>query len=350
MDYYRFKILREFSGALGDLGTFIPIFIALVALNGLDPAVILISAGILYIACGFYYKLPIPVQPLKAMAAIAITLGLGKDYIQAASIIIGVILLVMVLTDVTKFLPRIFTVPIIRGMQLGLGLMLIKISLSMLLKPGGPGAQIVSADRFVFFDIRNIGVSLPSFEVFSKAFWLLVVPQLPLTLGNAIVGTCDIAKRHFTARADRVKERSLCADLGIANVLSGFISGYMPLCHGSSGLTAHISFGARTGKATIITGVLFLLCGALLGKETAVVFKMIPYAILGIMLFYVGFRHSMLIMDLKGKEGFLPALATGSIGVCADNLTLALCAGIFLCHASHFVLPLWEKKCIKLRY
>lgn len=337
MQKFSFSNLREFFGGLGDLGTFIPIFIALVALNGLNPTVILFSAGILYIVCGLYYKLPIPVQPLKAMAVVAITLGLGKDYIQAASIIIGLILLIIPLINVTRFLPRLFTAPIIKGMQLGVGLMLIKISLIMIFKPDNSRVYIWPAAPFSFFDIRNINLLLPSGEAFSKAFWVLVLPQLPLTLGNAIVGTCDIAKVNFANRADKVTERRLCLDLGIFNTLSGLLSGYMPLCHGSSGLTAHISFGARTGKATIMVGVLFLLFGLMCGNQAEAVFRMIPYAILGIMLCYVGFRHAALIMDLKGKKGFLLAIVIGIIGLFTNNLTLALCLGLIIWHTPPFV-------------
>jgi SulP family sulfate permease len=331
-----FSCLRELSGGLGDLGTFIPIFIALVALNGLNPAVILITAGILYIICGLYYKLPIPVQPLKAMAAVAITLGLGSDYIQAASIIIGLILLAISLTNVTKFLPRVFTAPIIKGMQLGVGLMLIKISLLMVLNPDNSKAHILSITPFNPANIWNINLLLPPARVFNKAFWILVLPQLPLTLGNAIVGTRDVAKSNFAGRAYRVTEHSLCLGLGIINTISGLISGYMPLCHGSSGLTAHISFGARTGKATIFTGVLFLFFGVILAGRVEILFKMIPNGLLGIMLFYVGFRHAALIVDLKEKKGFLLAIVVGIIGLLTNNLTFALCLGIAIWHISQF--------------
>ncbi len=337
--------LREFLGGLGDLGTFIPIFIALVALNGLNPTVILLSAGILYIVCGLYYKLPVPVQPLKAMAAVAITLGLGKDYIQAASIIIGLILLIISLTNITRFLPRIFTAPIIKGMQLGVGLMLIKISLSMIFKPDNSGAHVLSPEPFNFFDIRNINLFFPSGEVFSKAFWILVLPQIPLTLGNAVVGTCEIAKINFASRADKVTERRLCLDLGLFNALSGLLSGYMPLCHGSSGLTAHISFGARTGKATIMVGVLFLLLGLIWGNQAAVVFKMIPQTILGGMLCYVGLRHAALIADLKEKKGLFLAIVIGCIGLFTDNLAFALCLGIIIWHTPQVICNLlWRSE------
>lgn len=332
--------MREFTGALGDLGTFVPIFITLVAVNGLNPTAILVVAGILYIVSALYYKVPVPVQPLKAMAAIAVTLGLGSAYIQAASIIIGVVLFIIASGNLAKFLPRIFTQPIIKGMQLGVGLLLMKTALVIAFKPIGQG-HAVSAQVLNLFHFHGVSFSIPSWDIFLKSFWLLVLPQLPLTLGNAIVGTCDIAKKHFGGRADKVKARSLCLDLGIANVISGFISGSVPLCHGSSGMTAHIVFGARTGRATAITGILFLICAILLGAGSQVLFRQIPNFVLGTMLLYVGFRHSMLICVLKEKKEFLMAFSIGAIGLLTGNLTLALCLGLFFWHISAYLFPVF---------
>lgn len=343
MRRFNLNNLRELSGGLGDLGTFVPIFIALVALNGLSPVVILLSAGILYIACGIYYRLPIPVQPLKAMAALAIALGLGREYVQAAGIIIGLILLVISLTKITKFLPRIFTAPIIKGMQLGVGLMLIKISLAMIFNPQNTGGYIFPAGAFKFFDLQNVSISIPSFEVFGRAFWILVLPQLPLTLGNAVVGTCEIAKMNFAEQAKKVTEGALCLGLGLANTFLGLFGGYMPLCHGSSGLTAHISFGARTGKATIMVGALFLFFGLAWGNQAGIIFRMIPHSILGVMLCYVGFRHAALIKGLKGRQGFWLAIVIGVTGLFTNNLTLALCLGIVIWHTPSVFLQFFTR-------
>ncbi len=129
----RFRFDRmEFAGAFGDLGTLIPILVALVAINGINLSVVLLLIGLLYVSCGFYYNLPIPVQPMKAMAAIAIASGLGADIISAAGILMGIILLFLAISRLANLLNRIFSRPIVRGIQLGVGLMLIKASWSLL--------------------------------------------------------------------------------------------------------------------------------------------------------------------------------------------------------------------------
>jgi len=125
----------EFAGALGDLGTFVYIFISLVAINGINPTLTLLLIGLLYIFCGFYYNLPIPVQPLKAIAAIAIASGLNAFVISAAGILMGIILLLLAITGFINFLVRIFSRPIVRGIQLGVGLMLIRTLWALITKP-----------------------------------------------------------------------------------------------------------------------------------------------------------------------------------------------------------------------
>ena len=308
----------EFFGAFGDLGIMIPIFISIVAINGLNPQVVLLSVGLGYIACGFYYKIPIPVQPLKAMAAIAIATGLQPSIISAGGILIGVILLFLSISGLINLLNRIFSKPIVRGIQLGVGLLLIKASISLIY-----GQKQITAS---FFGMEGFGLSIPNFDDFIKAFFLLVIPQLPLTLGNSIVATEDVAKKYFGDRAERVTAHSLSLGLGIANIFSGLVGG-MPVCHGSSGVTAHYSFGARTGIAPIIIGSLCLFLGLIFSDGAINILKLIPYPILGVMLFYVGVKHILLIADVQRKE--LPiALGVGIISIISGNLATGFFTGM----------------------
>lgn len=284
---------REFIGAFGDLGTLVPIFISLVAINGLNGQVVLLSVGLCYLTCGFYYKIPIPVQPLKAMAAIAIATGLQPSVLSAGGILIGVILLFLATSGLINQLNRIFSRPIIRGIQLGVGLLLIKASLVLIFV----GQKGIGS----FPEMGGLALSIPNLDDFTKAFFLLVIPQLPLTLGNSIVATSDVARRYFPDKAERVTAYSLSFGLGITNILSGLMSS-MPVCHGSGGVTAHYSFGARTGTAPIIMGSLCLVLGLIFAGQTINIAKLIPCPILGIMLLFVGLRHSMLVAELRGKE------------------------------------------------
>lgn len=391
----KFKFNRmEFAGALGDLGIMIPIFIALVAINGLNPTVILLLVGLFYIVCGLYYNLPMPVQPLKAVAAIALATGLGVPVISAAGILMGVILLFLAVSGLAKFLVRIFSRPIVRGIQLGVGLMLIRTSWTLIIKPinvtnqtgllnignGIPFNLVVllggiiilliflwkkrflapigilsfgimasilngqaNALTIPFFATQRFSLAIPAFDDFIKAFFLLVIPQLPLTLGNAIVATKDVAKKYFGNKAQKVTENSLSVGMGITNILAG-LTGGMPVCHGSGGLTAHYSFGARTGGAGIIIGVLFLGL-SLFGKGVSEILKLIPHSILGIMLLYVGFKHAFLIKDLKDKRELLLALGIGLIGGLTGNLALAYGVGIGI----WYLLRIIKRKLARIR-
>lgn len=367
----------EFAGALGDLGTLIPIFILIVAINGLNPSIILLLVGLLYIFCGFYYNIPMPVQPMKAMAAIAIASGLGASVIQAGAVLMGIILLFLSLTGCVDLLSRIFSKPIIRGIQLGVGLMLIRTSFSLITKRINVESQICWLDigiplnliiifigiiiMLIFlwnnrfpastsilsfgimvsiidgkanslmlpsFPIQEFNLVIPSLSDFMTAFFLLVITQLPLTLGNAIVATKDVAKRYFPDKADKVNARSLSIGMGITNIFAGLFSG-MPVCHGSGGLTAHYSFGARSGGCCIIIGLICLCLSLIFGSGVSGVFKIIPYPLLGIMLFYVGIKHSLLITDLD-KNGLLIALAMGLTAIFTRNLLVSYLFGMSL--------------------
>ena len=117
--------LSEASGALGDLGTFVPIVVSLVAVCGLDAGTVLLFAGLANVATGLIFRQPIPVQPMKAIAAVAIAEGLAPGAIAAAGLGMGAVILILALTGgigaVERWVPR----PIVRGIQLGVGLKLL---------------------------------------------------------------------------------------------------------------------------------------------------------------------------------------------------------------------------------
>ncbi|MEK7275205.1 MAG: putative sulfate/molybdate transporter [Candidatus Desantisbacteria bacterium] len=312
-------IQGEFIGAFGDCGILIPILISLVAINGLNGQIVLLTVGLFYIACGFYYKVPISVQPLKVMAAIVIAGRLQPSILSAGGILIGIILLFLAATGFINQLNRIFSRPIVRGIQLGVGLLLIKASLSLIF--GGQKGVASS-----FSEIDGLAMSIPDIDDFLKAFFLLVIPQLPLTLGNSIVATSDVAERYFGDKAKRVTPYSLSIGLGIANILFGLI-GSMPVCHGSGGVTAHYSFGARTGIAPIVIGSVCLALGLIFGDEAINIVKLIPYPILGIMLIFVGIKHGMLVADLRGNE-LWTAFLIGIIALISGNLAIGYFIGM----------------------
>ncbi len=122
---YRFDRI-EFAGSLGDLGTLIPLSIALITVTHLNFTAVFLLVGLFYLATGLYYRLPIPVQPLKVVSAIAIAFPekISLSVMSAAGLLFGALLIFLACTGIIDRLAKFFTKPIVRGIQLGLALLL----------------------------------------------------------------------------------------------------------------------------------------------------------------------------------------------------------------------------------
>jgi SulP family sulfate permease len=307
--------LREWLGALGDIGTFVPIFLSLVALNGLPLSRSLVLVGLIYICTALYFRIPLPVQPLKAMATIAIAGGLGMPMIMAAGLWMGIILLLLAFTGRIEWLTQFFSRPIVKGIQLGVGLMLIKASLNLITMssyPEDPG-------------VRESLDQLPPLSVILPSLWILVLPQLPLTLGNAVFAVSDVAGDYFGDKSRRASPRNLASSIGLANLAIGVVGG-LPVCHGSGGLTAHYRFGARTGGATLIMGVLYITLAIAIFFSGDLFLRFIPPWLIGLMLLYVGICHALLVRGLM--EQVWLALSMGIIALLTGNLLYSLVFGL----------------------
>lgn len=386
---FRFN-LQELGGALGDLGTLLPLMIGLIMLNGLNPTSVLVGAGVLYIASGLYYGIPVPVQPLKAVAAIAITAGLSASVIGAAGLLMGIILLVLSLTKAISAISKLFPWEVIRGIQLAIGLTLFRsgaeLALSQRMFLSGsptagaftsfpvsviiPLAAFLTFVLFQFLHARNrhyspslavlglgLGagiifgpvsslarlspvlptIALPSAPDLWLAFTALVIPQLPLTMGNAVVATCDTATSYFGQRAQRVTPRALATSMGLANIVAG-LAGGMPMCHGSGGMTAHYRLGARTGGANLMVGGLLLTFGVF-GFAALPYLSLIPVPVLGVLLSIVGIYHASLIGDLSGWRPLSVASVVAIATVAFANVAIGFAAGILLYHIFRLVKP-----------
>ena len=62
----------ELAGAFGDLGTLVPFVVGYITINRLDPQGVLLGFGLLAVVTGLYFRTPMPVQPMKAIATMAI--------------------------------------------------------------------------------------------------------------------------------------------------------------------------------------------------------------------------------------------------------------------------------------
>ncbi|KAL7152504.1 hypothetical protein ABFS83_04G102100 [Erythranthe nasuta] len=118
------SLLSELSGAVGDLGTYIPIVLALTLVSNLDLSTTLIFTALYNIATGVLFGTPMPVQPMKSIAAVAVSEipHLTVSQIAAAGISTAAVLLFLGVTGLMSVLYRFLPLPVVRGVQLSQGL------------------------------------------------------------------------------------------------------------------------------------------------------------------------------------------------------------------------------------
>ncbi|XP_057479051.1 molybdate transporter 1 [Actinidia eriantha] len=113
----------ELNGAMGDLGTYIPIVLALTLAKDLNLGTTLIFTGIYNIVTGAIYGVPMPVQPMKSIAAVAIsTPDFGIQEAMAAGIWTAAILFVLGVTGLMQLVYKLIPLSVVRGIQLAQGL------------------------------------------------------------------------------------------------------------------------------------------------------------------------------------------------------------------------------------
>lgn len=369
----------ELAGSLGDLGTLLPIVIGMILINQLSPTPVFLAFGLFYLLTGFYYRLPVPVQPLKAVGAIAIAYPsqITEPVIGAAGIIFGFILLFLSLTGMLDRIARLFTQPVVRGIQLALGLIFLQKGIELvvtqkLFLSGVTGNYSeyhlnLILGFLVFFmvlallDNRKVPAALaalavgiiaglalgglqgrplaigptemhplwPSLGDFWTAFFMLILPQIPLTIGNACVGTADTCSTLFrdSPLLSRTTAGRFALSMGAVNLPAGFF-GAIPMCHGTGGLAAHYRFGARTGGAPIMIGAIFVILALVLGELGLTILALIPNSVLGVLLIFAGLELCPLVRSLQTNEEFFIALLIAGIALAVPNMAWAFGIGI----------------------
>jgi Molybdate transporter of MFS superfamily len=315
--------LQEFAGAFGDLGTLIPFVVGYITVNHMDPAGILVAFGVFKLWAGLYFKTPVPIQPMKAIGTAAISQGgaITHGAIFIAGLFTGVVWGLMGLSGAVGWIEKITRRPVVQGIVLGLGLGFIvegvrmmqgdlllaavagaltflllscqRIPAMLALLALGTGVALMReptllADltRLSFhFRLPVSGLSQIGWNDLATGVLVLGLPQLPLTLGNAIISTVEENNAHFPDRPITVKAVAL--DHAALNLVGTALGG-VPMCHGAGGMAGHIRFGARTGGALVILGSLILFVGLFLADSVATLFKFFPPAILGVILLFGG--------------------------------------------------------------
>jgi len=364
--------LAEFSGSLADLGVMLPLILALISLNGMDATAVFVGIGLAYFLVALVYRLPIPVQPLKSVSALALALGLAPVVIVTGAIWNAVAFLGLGLAGLDHWVQKAFPKPVVRGIQLGLAWLLFKSAWTLVNKTpeawqggltlalGGQtiawlwilvtGAAIFLL-VFLFWRrdfaalgvvVFGVGISsfhlglpplalhfslpkllplIPTWEQLWQGLVILAIPQIPLSLGNSIYATADAAREYFGEKASHVTERKLILTMGATDAMTALIGG-VPLCHGCGGLTAHYRLGARSGGAPLMLGGIFLLLGLFGGEASLSLFRLIPFPVLGVLLAYVGFQHLLLARDLRGWQAWLTALLVLALAIWTGNLAI----------------------------
>jgi len=344
----------EVAGAFGDLGTLIPFVAAYLAVVKLDPAAVLIAFGVPYVAAGLFYRTPFPVQPMKAIGTIAatqpLTAGtLGAATIQAAGLVTAVAWIFLAVTGLASRVAQWTPPQVVVGIVLGLGMSLMLEAVRLMADDWVIGAALLAAalallERRSFlamltllvvgagvalwrdptlaarFAALEVAPRLPSISFGSigwEELWigatLLALPQVPLTLGNALIATVEQSNRLFPDRPVTVRQVALST--GLMNFWSAAVGG-VPLCHGAGGMAGHVQFGARTGAAPILFGLLLVLGGVLFADAVALFFRSFPASVLGVILFLAGAQLALGMCRLgSAKDERFVVLTTAAVAI-----------------------------------
>lgn len=355
----------EWAGAFGDLGTLVPFLLAYVTIVGIQPAGMLLAFGVAFIAAGAYFRTPFPVQPMKAIGAVAATGAaqtavITPESVAVAALATGVIWLALAGTGAAERLAKWVGRPIVLGITLGLGiafmlegvrmmsagiwlaapLLLITIlllsnrallAMVLILAAGVAWAVVTEPGIAGALSRVETGFKLPEWP-FGGLSWqavfvgvvLLALPQVPLTLGNAVIAPVEFNNREFPSRP--TTERKVAVSTGIMNSLGSLI-GAVPMCHGAGGMAAQVSFGARTGGAPVIIGVLLVVLALFFSDSVATLLRLFPAPALGVMLFLAGIQLSLGSCDFsKDKGERFVTLGTAALSI--FNVGVAFVFGI----------------------
>jgi hypothetical protein len=352
----------EWAGAFGDVGTLIPFVVGYITIVKVDPLGLLFMFGIALVASGIYFRTPLPIQPMKAIGAAAIAGGISPSALFGSGLTTGLFWLLAGMTGVIRPISRLVTKPIVRGIMLGLGFsfmvdgvhrmimtpvlagIALVVTYVLLTNPRIPAMfilLIVGVGSAVIMDPQllselakvRVGFKLPVFSLSSMTWNDLVVgtlfftlPQIPLTLGNAVIATVAENNELFPDR--KVTEKEIAISQGIINLVAPLFGG-IPMCHGAGGMAGHVRFGAKTGGAPVILGSLLVLLALFFSDSVALFFKIFPNAILGVILFFAGSELAIAARDIGDKKSdFYAMLIVAAFAMW--NMGAAFLVGIIL--------------------
>lgn len=356
----RRRLAGECAGACGDLGTFIPHVVGAMTVAGLAPAGVLFGFGASLVASGLFYGVPMAVQPMKAVSAVLLSGQLTPEATAAAGLLIGALLLVLGATGLIGRVARLIPQSVTAGLQLGLGITMGWLGLKMVagepwiglpalalllglprLRPQAPVAPLVllaavgvglatgltSMPEMEGFSLHRPALVLPeSWATVWQAVERAVLPQLPLTLTNAVIVTAALCRDLYPQGCARVTVRNLALTSGMANLLLAPF-GAMPMCHGAGGVAAQHRFGARTGLAPVLFGAALLILALGFAGSAAALFAAIPASAVGALLLVAGSDLALSRRLVDARPACWPAIGVAAAATAFLNPALGLVAG-----------------------
>ncbi|KAI9749050.1 MAG: hypothetical protein M4579_007021 [Chaenotheca gracillima] len=323
--------LAEISGSLGDLGTLLPLMIALALQGSISLSSTLVFSGLANILTGIFFGVPLPVQPMKAIAAVAISRSMTRGETASAGLFVAGVVFLFSATGLLRWFTRVIPTPVVKGIQVGAGLSLILSAGSSLLQPLGwvrpswadnlpwaifafvvlllttqfrrfPYALFIfilgvvfsfivmatdhEKHHYPYLRVWHPSVQVPTPKEFRVGALDAGLGQLPLTTLNSIIAVSYLS-------ADLLPElptpTTTALGFSVAGMnLVGCWFGAMPVCHGSGGLAGQYKFGARSGASIILLGAFKLILGLVFGESLVYVLKSFPKSLLGIMVIAAG--------------------------------------------------------------
>ncbi|PWW76625.1 hypothetical protein C7212DRAFT_351778 [Tuber magnatum] len=348
--------LGEIAGSLGDLGTLLPLMTALTAGGSISLTATLIFSGVFNVYSGAFFGIPIVVQPMKAVASIALARQLSLKETMAAGIGVGIVVMLLSIVGMIKKAADLIPLPIVKGIQVGAGLSLCLNAGSMLSSlslngskwddnlfwaigafsilygfsrlPKFPFALLVFLLGGIFAAIEvatSGGGGLPAFGFwwpfnptiptpteFATGFGTAGVGQIPLTILNSVIAVRYLSEDLMPARP-APSVTALGISVGFMN-LTGCWFGAMPVCHGSGGLAAQHRFGARSGTSVILLGLVKIGAGLAFGESLASLLQRFPKSLLGIMVFAAGIELASVAENLNSSARDLLSPTSATLG------------------------------------
>lgn len=371
---------HELSGSFGDVGTDLPLLMGMILAVGLNSAEVFVVFGVMQILTGVVYGLPMPVQPLKAMAVLVITQKIGGDVLAGAGLAIGAVMLVLSLTGALSWIETFIPKCVVRGIQFGLGLSLASLALKNYLPAMEGTGYALAAVAFgiviVFGGNRKIPIGLvvvllgaffaaladadfsriansagwtpptwhaPSWSHILTGFVVLALPQLPLSFSNSVIATSQTVKDLFPEKPLGVGRIGLT--YAIMNLIAPLFGG-VPVCHGCGGLAGHYAFGARTGGSVIIYGSIYVVLGLFFSGAIHHIVQIFPQPVLAVILFVESLALILFLRDTMGsKRDASIAVIVGLLAFAIPHgFVVGLVVGCVLHYTSAYVTFLTDSK------